>query len=411
VIAPRLAAAAICLALVVTARAADFTQEESDAAFRIFLNVKQELVEHCIYKPGELAVLDGAMTALKRELDPEFAPLFPEKLEGNFGKAWVQSQNALRQIAARPELAGRTLKSLVEQALSAYCRTLDRYSEYDDLASYELEMKLKEPPLVGVGMTLDRTAEGFDLYPFPSGPADLAGCFPGDRLIEVDGKPVRGLSKVEVGAMFSGREGTAVKIKVRHQPEGRDEVLTMKREKVVTSFIRVEQQPGGPVVRLRWLTAATVKDLRTFLRTVKADTPLTLDFRGCHGGELAAAVSVAELFLPAGETICRVETRAGTEVFRSANPKPFRAKPLTILQNRGTMSGAELVTVALVTSPEVRAQSRGERSYGKGVTLSVVRVEGGGGRLGFADGRIYGPHGEFWDGEGLAPTAEDPRAR
>ncbi len=75
------------------------------------------------------------------------------------------------------------------------------------------------------------------------------------------------------------------------------------------------------------------------------------------------------------------------------------------------MSGAELVTTVLVTSSDVRAESRGERSYGKGVTLSEVEVSDGGDRLRFVDGRIYGPHGEFWDGEGLSPTTEETRPK
>ncbi len=386
-------------------------QKEADSAFRIFLNVKEELVARCIYKPTEVAVLTGVLQALERELEPELAPYFPQKLDPSFPKAWQQAQKALIKLASLPELEKRTIKELVEQGLRGYVRTLDRYSEYDDLATYEREVALKSPPYVGVGMTLDRTLEGFDLYPFPTGPADLAGCFSGDRLIEVDGKPVRGLGTVEAGAMFSGPEHSEVKVKVRRAFDGQVEMVTMKREKIVSSFISVEQQNSGTVVRLRRFSAATVKDMRAFLLTAKSGQPLTIDLRNCHGGELEAAVAIAELFMPKDALVCKVETRSGSEVFRSANAKPFVARPLVLLQNKGTMSGAELVTVALVTSPTVRAESRGERSYGKGVTLVEVLVDDGGGRLRFADGRLSGPHGEFWDGEGLPPTTEDLRAK
>ena len=385
------------------------TQAESDQAFRLFLNVKQELVQRCIYQPTELAILTGTLRALERELPPELAPSFPQQLPADFPTAWERAQRALRRLAAQPELAGRTLQSLIEQGLRAYCRTLDRYSDYDDLASYQTEAKLRTPTYVGVGMTLERNAEGFDLFPFPGGPADFAGCFPGDRLLEVNGRPVRGLGKIDVGAMFSGAAGSSVTMKVRRALDRKEDLLTMPRGKIDPAFISVDQQPTGPVVRLRRFTSGTVADLRTFLRSARPGTPLTLDLRGCPGGDFQAAIDVAQLFLPAGATICRVETRQSPETYRSTNARPFVAKPLIILQNRGTMSGAELLTAALVTSPEVRAESRGERSYGKGVTLSEVLVESGGGRLRFADGRIFGPHGEYWDGEGLAPTTEELR--
>lgn len=392
-------------------RARDVSPEESDQAFHIFLDAEEELVQRSIYKPTGVTVLSGALQALERELDPEFAPYFPQQLDADFKKAWDQFQKALIKLAAQPELDGRTLQSLVEQALRGYVRRLDRYSDYDDLASYNLELKLKAPPYVGVGMTIERTPEGFDLFPFSTGPADLAGCIPGDRLIAVDDKPVRGLGKAQGGALFAGPEHSAVRVMVRHVRDGKEETLTMKREKIVASPISVEQTASGAVVRLRRFTPDAVRDLRRFLHTVKDGAPLTLDLRGCQGGELQAAVDIAELFLPAGEIICRVETRAGSERFQSHNSRPFRAAPLRILQDRGTMSGAEILTVALVTSPAARAQSRGERSYGKGVTLSVTLVAHGGGRMIFADGRIYGPHGEDWDGEGLAPAVEEPPPR
>ena len=390
--------------------AREATKEESDRAFRLFLNVKEEFVQRCIHQPGEVKILSEALSGLERELAPEFAPYFPQQLHPDFPKAWDTFQKALRKLAATPELESRTVQDLVEQALRAYCRKLDRYSEYDDLATYEREKALKKSEYLGVGMTLVRTAEGFDCYPFPAGPADVAGCFPGDRLLEVDAIPVRGHHAVEVGTMFAGPEHSVVKLKVRHAVDGKEEVLNVTREKILTSFISVEHGPGGVVVRLRRLNAATVKELRGFLRTAKPGQPLTIDFRGCPGGDLSAAIDVASLFLPEGAVIGRLETRSGQEIFRSKTRTPFRARPLIILQDKGTMSGAELVTTALVTSREVRAESRGERSFGKGVTIAEVEVQGGG-RLRFVDGRLYGPNGEFWDGEGLSPTVEDLRAK
>ena len=390
--------------------AREATKEESDRAFRLFLNVKQEFVERCIHQPGEVSLLTDALSGLARELPPEFAPYFPEQLSPEFPKAWDTFQKALRKLAATPELETRTVQDLVEQSLRAYCRKLDRYSEYDDLATYEREKELKKSEYLGVGMTLARTVEGFECYPFPAGPADLAGCFPGDRLLEVDGVPVRGQHAVAVGAKFAGPEHSVVRLKVRHVVDGKEEVLEVKREKILTSFISVEQGKGGLVVRLRRLNPATVKELRGFLRTAKPGQPLTIDFRGCPGGDLTAAIDIASLFLPAGAVIGRLETRTGQEIFKSKNATPFRARPLIILQDKGTMSGAELVTTALVTSREVRAESRGERSFGKGVTISEVEVVGGG-RLRYVDGRLYGPNGEFWDGEGLNPTVEELRAK
>lgn len=380
------------------------TQEESSQAFKIFLNAKDELVQRCVYRPSELAVVTGALAALQREVDPELARYFP-KMDANSSRASDQYQHTLHTLASLPEMRKRTVKQLVELSLRAYCRTLDRYSDYDDDETYERVVALKKSDYVGVGVTIERTPDGFDCYPFPGGPADLVGCLSGDRLLAVDGWSVRDLSAVEVDAMFLGTEQSVVQISVRHRLDGKVENLKVERRKITSSFVSVEQRDSGLEVRLRGLTKEAVADLGDFLRTAKAGKPLTLDLRGCHGGEVEAAVAIAELFLPAGAMIGRLERPDGIDVFRSRNEHPFHAKPFVVLQDSGTASGAELLTVALATSPEVRAETRGERSFGKGVTVSKVQVEVAG-IVRYADGRLYGPNREFWEGEGLSPTTE-----
>lgn len=382
-------------------------EEEFHEDFRIFLNVKEHLVEQCIARPTPMDFLRGALDALQSELDPELAPYFPQRLPKDFQQAFDEYQKTVRKLSKLPELHGRTVKQIVEQSLRSYSRKLYRFSDYDDHDTVEREKALRRSVYSGVGMTLDRTLEGVDCYPFVGEPASVAGCVPGDRLLEVDGKSVRGLNVVDVGAMIAGPAGTEVEFTLRRRFGGKEEKIKMKRGKIMKSSIAVELVGSGPVVRVGRLTMETVSDLKEFLRTVKAGTPLTLDLRGCPGGELAAAVAIAELFLPSGSLICKVETRTGTDEFKSKNAAPFRAKPLVILQDKGTASGAELIIVALATHPKVMAETRGERSFGKGFTLSDVEIGNGGGRLRFADGRIYGPHGELWDGDGLAPPIED----
>ena len=381
------------------------TQEESDRAGRIFLNVKEEIMVRCIYKPGDRKIAIGALKALAQELGPDFARYFPADPGPTFPSVWRAYQESLRRLAADARLKDRTYQDLVEQSLRGYCHSLDRFSDYDDLATWKREKPIGTMDYIGIGMTLERIAEGFDCYPFPDGPAALAGILAGDRLLDVDGEKVRGRTAVDVTAMIVGKAGTPVKLTVRHRTGGKVEAVTVRREAITSSFIDVVQNPGEAIVRLRRLTDSTVRDLRDFLRTLSSKDRLTLDLRGCHGGELDAAINIAELFLPAGVVIGKLETREGSEIFKSKNPSPYRPASFVILQDKGTASGAELLTVALAASPEVRAQTRGEQTFGKGLMILEIKVEGGG-RLRIASGRLYGPNGEFWDGEGLNPEIE-----
>jgi len=147
----------------------------------------------------------GRAEELAKELGPGFARMF-KPLGSNFEAAWETFQKTLIKLASAPKMK-LTLQQLVEHSLRGYCSALDRYSEYDDLASWEVVKRLKQPDYSGVGMTLMRVKTGYECYPFPGAAADLAGADPGDRLLEVDGRDVRGRARRGRGDVR--REGRA----------------------------------------------------------------------------------------------------------------------------------------------------------------------------------------------------------
>jgi C-terminal processing protease CtpA/Prc len=175
----------------------------------------------------------------------------------------------------------------------------------------------------------------------------------------------------------------------------------------------VEEDDTGVRIAIHQLSERGVNDLRSTLRSISPSKSVTLDLRGCSGGPTQFAVAVASMFLPSNTVIGKFETLSGTETLLSNNAAPFRPPKLNILQDRLTASGAELVIAALRSYPPLNAESYGERSYGKGVTQRVVKVSGHNhvgetvieaGILTITDSRIYGPNGEFWDTDGLAPS-------
>ena len=119
------------------------------------------------------------------------------------------------------------------------------------------------------------------------------------------------------------------------------------------------------------------------------------------------------MFLPTDTVIAKLETIQETKTLRSNNPAPYLPAKLSILQDRFTAGGAEIIVVALLDYPPLKAVSYGETTYGKGVAQQTVKVSGKdsngetvvqAGILKITDSRIYGPKGEFWDGIGLPPS-------
>ena len=384
------------------------TSEEYTSAWRIFLTAKDNIVAQCIYRPKPEDVVWGAMDGLARDLGPGYAKFFPAKRTGTVQEALDGFQLSLLQLDAECNLPFRTL---VAQSIRAYCRTLDRHSDYDDYVAWAKLHEARKFNYVGIGVTLvDRMTEGFILNPFPDGPADRAGIVGGDFLVAVNGNPVRGMSKEEVLSLCAGRAGTKVSLKVRHADRTIEEIDVI-REKVDTSPLVIGQTATGIRVACSHnISDQAVEDFRKLLRSRRPGEELTLDLRGCGGGTVTAAVNMASLFLPPDTTIGKLEAPSGQEKLISTNNSPYRPSKLTILQDRFTASAAELVIAALVGNRIFPVETRGERTYGKGLAQMQVELvaDASGpvaGILVITDTRIYGPNNEVWDGEGLAPTA------
>jgi carboxyl-terminal processing protease len=393
---------------------------EGRAEFQLFRNTMDNIVSFCIYRVSERDVLVGALKVLKQELGPKFTATLPSDYERKTAEEdWVVYQRALRALAHSAE-GNQSLKSLVELSLRAYCKTLDRYSAYDDFDTWRKLQELGEPDYMGVGVTvIEGREEDFICDPIRGGPADRAGIDEGDRLLAVNAHNVRGATRLQLRMWLGETQERSIQLRVRHR-NGKEESVTIPKGQIQYTPVSVEDDGSSVRIALRQLSERGVADLRNSLRSVSPSKPITLDLRGCSGGPVQFAVAVASMFLPANTVIGKLETLNGTETLLSNNAAPYRPPKLSILQDRLTASGAELIIVALRSYRPLNAESYGEKSYGKGVTQRVVKVPGlnhagetvvEAGMLTVTDSRIYGPNGEFWDTEGLAPSRGDNPAR
>jgi carboxyl-terminal processing protease len=191
------------------------------------------------------------------------------------------------------------------------------------------------------------------------------------------------------------------------------ETVEVIRDQMESSPVTVEDFPSELRIGCqRNLTDQMVADVSKALHALGAKKKIvTIDLRGCGGGKVETAVSFASLFLPANDLIAKLETVDGREKLMSSNPAPFYPSKMVILQDRFTASAAEMIIAALVSNRRFPVETRGQRSYGKGVTQRPVEIVGDekgttAGVLKITDTRIYGPKDEVWDGEGLPPMVE-----
>jgi carboxyl-terminal processing protease len=103
---------------------------------------------------------------------------------------------------------------------------------------------------------------------------------------------------------------------------------------------------------------------------------LVIDLRDNPGGDLAAALELADDFLPLGAELVRIADGDGDVVAHAARHTQTHAFPLLLLVDRGTASAAELFAGSLQANG--RARLVGERTHGKSsVQKLVVPIEGG----------------------------------
>lgn len=236
---------------------------------------------------------------------------------------------------------------------------------------------------VGVGLQVN-VRDGWVTVSQPraGSPAERAGLQPGDRLVEVDGRPMQGWTVEEARIAFRGPPGSKVALVVeRGNGAGSRLSFSLERaELIIRAVSRATVLDGG----VGFLVVSTFSDstetelVRAIdsLRTAGARS-IILDLRNNPGGLLAQGVRVADLFLSPGARI--VSTRGRVEqanaMYSDSTPERWPDLPVAVLVNHLTASAAEIVAGALQDND--RAIVIGRATYGKGSAQAIYRLENG----------------------------------
>ncbi|HEX8721009.1 MAG TPA: S41 family peptidase, partial [Pyrinomonadaceae bacterium] len=283
-------------------------------------------------------------------------------------------------------------------------RTLDPHSNFYDAKEFEEQRADWRSEYYGIGATIGdrKVGAGTDTYvlaTFEATPAFRAGLRFGDKIIEIDGKPVKGKASGEVRDMLRGPRGTTVRVTVERAANGQTETVAITRDAVPQPtvpdayFIR----PGvGYIDMTRGFNYTTADEFVAALDYLRSHgmTGLIVDLRGNGGGILDQAKIVAEQFLQSGQVILTQKGRGTRGMQRelvsdNRNPDPTA---LVVLVNRGTASASEIVAGAW--QDHDRALIVGETTFGKGLVQSIMPLEYGT-ALTLTTSKYYTPSGRL----------------
>ncbi|MGB9885796.1 MAG: S41 family peptidase [Moorellales bacterium] len=311
----------------------------------------------------------------------------------------------VRSQALEPTDADRLLLGAARGIVEAL---EDPYSSYLNPEQYRSLSQQISGSYGGVGLVIGVDQEGRIkvITPFKGTPAHRAGIQSGDLIVRIDGRDALNLSLEEAARLLQGQPGTPVTLAVQRPGDGLREFRVV-REKIVIPSVEATLLPGHSnfgYVNITTFNSQTPSALAAGLEEIKVERlqGLVLDLRNNPGGELTAALEVAEYFVPAGPVVYTVSRRETTPYYASGRKLNL---PVVVLVNRGTASAAEIVAGAVQDTGS--GTLVGERTFGKGRVQKVFPLHGGA-ALKLTTEKYLTPSRRDIDGKGIEPDVVVP---
>ena len=308
---------------------------------------------------------------------------------------------------------------LVKGAIDGMLSTLDPHSNYLTADDFQTMQEQTRGTFAGLGIQITMDNEGEDkglvkiVAPIDDTPADRAGMQTNDLIVEIDDKPVLGMSIDEAISHLKGEKGTKVTIKVVRDREEEPFELTLIRDIVTVQSVTHRREGDFGYVRIATFSEQTDDGLKKAIKELNKEIPggmkgLVLDLRSNPGGLLDQAVSVSDMFLEGGEIVSTRGRRPRDTLREMGTPgDKMNGKPIIVLINGGSASASEIVAGAL--QDRNRALLLGTQSFGKGSVQTVIPLQNGlQGALRLTTSRYYTPSGRSIQAEGIAPDIDMP---
>jgi carboxyl-terminal processing protease len=216
---------------------------------------------------------------------------------------------------------------------------------------------------------------------FRSTPAKQVGIIVGDIIVGVNTNDASDWTTGMAADSIRGPVGTDVLVKIKRagfdEPIGFD--ITRAQVHVPAVHYGVLESNIGYVLLDR-VARNAAQEMNSALAELADTRGLVIDLRRNPGGFLDESLMLADLFLKPGSTLASTVQRrpdaeayeTETDSFEDRWPQLVPDLPIVILVDRFTASGAEILAGALQDYD--RALVLGERSFGKGVVQTVIRL-------------------------------------
>lgn len=273
-------------------------------------------------------------------------------------------------------------KQMAYAAIQAMVNTLNDpgHSRFETAEEFAQEQnQLNNAPSVGIGVYLS----GGGSQPLridaiiPGAPASKGNVKPGDEIVAVDGKSIKGLTFEQARPLITGQKGTTVTltlIRPSVSPTATFDVPLVRADFTAPTVVSyLIPQTGIDDIQLTDFSGDADAQLKKALKDAQAQhvKGIILDLRGNPGGFLDQAVKVVSEFIPSGpgKNVLIEKTRTGQMTDAAVAGGLATSTPLAILVDHDTASAAEITAGAIkVNRPTV--QIIGQPTFGTGTVLN-----------------------------------------
>ncbi len=234
----------------------------------------------------------------------------------------------------------------------------------------------------GIGLQITQLNEEVTVTAvFRSTPAKQVGIIVGDVIVGVNTNDASDWTTAMAADSIRGPVGTDVLVKIKRAgfdaPIGFD--ITRAQVHVPAVHYGVLESNIGYVLLDR-VARNAAQEMNSALAELASTRGLVIDLRRNPGGFLDESLMLADLFLEPGSTLASTVQRipdaeayeTETDSFEDRWPQLVPDLPIVVLVDRFTASGAEILAGALQDYD--RALVLGQRSFGKGVVQTVMRL-------------------------------------
>lgn len=265
---------------------------------------------------------------------------------------------------------------LMKTGIDAMLKSLDPYTNYIPESNIEDYKMMTTGQYGGIGALIQKQGDYVIISePYEGFGAFKAGLIAGDKILEVDGKSVKGKSTTDIREFLLGQPGSSIELKIERPgtPEPLLKKVTREEVKIkdVPYFGMVADSVG--YIKLTGFTETASAEVKEAFNKLKEENmqSLVLDLRGNGGGLLKEAVSIVNFFVPKGADIVNTKGKIkdwDKSYVATLNPLDMDI-PVVVLIDGGSASASEIVSGSLQDND--RAIVMGTQSFGKGLVQSV----------------------------------------